>query len=61
MTVVSPRENLLRVSTSKGETLSLTIDPGAPVTIQLEVGGQCGCGGTARVAGAYTDSDFGTH
>ena len=61
MTVVSPQENLLRVSTSTGETVSLTIDPGAPVTIQLEVGGQCSCGGTARVAGAYTDTDFGTH
>ncbi|WP_165478329.1 hypothetical protein [Arthrobacter sp. S39] len=48
------------MSTSKGETVSLTIDAGAPVTIQLEVGGQCSCGGTARVAGAYTNTDFGT-
>lgn len=61
MPVVSPQENLLRVSASKGETVSLTIDPGAPVTIQLDVGGQCSCGGTTRVAGAYTDTDFGTH
>lgn len=60
MTVVSPQENLLRVSTIKGETVSLTIDAGAPVTIQLEVGDHCNCGGTARGAGAYTDSDFGT-
>ena len=61
MTVVSPQEHLLRVSTSTGETISLTVDAGAPVTIQLEVGGQCSCAGTARVAGAYTDTDFGTH
>ena len=61
MTVVSPQENLLRLSTNKGETFTLTIDAGAPVTLQLDVGGQCGCGGTARVAGAYTDTDFGTH
>ncbi|WP_310166836.1 hypothetical protein [Arthrobacter sp. BE255] len=49
------------MSTSKGETVTLTIDAGAPVTIQLEVGGPCSCGGTARVAGAYTNTDFGTH
>ena len=61
MTIVSPQENLLRVSTSNGETVTLTIDAGAPVTIQLEVGGQCSCGGTTRVAGAYTNTDFGTH
>lgn len=60
MTVVSPQENLLRVSTIKGETVSLTVDAGAPVTIQLEVGDRCNCGGAARGAGAYTDSDFGT-
>lgn len=61
MTVVSPQENLLRVSTIKGETVSLTIDAGVPVTIQLEVGDQCICGGAARGAGAYTDTDFGAH
>ncbi|MDR7160594.1 hypothetical protein J2X42_003313 [Arthrobacter sp. BE255] len=61
MPVVPPQENVLRVSTSKGETVTLTIDAGAPVTIQLEVGGPCSCGGTARVAGAYTNTDFGTH
>lgn len=61
MPVVSPHENILRVSTSMGETVSLTIDAGAPVTIQLEVGGHCNCGGTTRVAGAYTDTDAGTH
>ena len=60
MTAVSPPENTLRLSTKKGETVSLTIEPGVPVTIQLEVGGQCSCGGTARVAGAYTNTDFGT-
>lgn len=58
---VSPQENLLRVSTSTGEPVTLTIDSGAPVTIQLDVGGQCNCGGATRVAGAYTDTDFGTH
>lgn len=61
MAVASPQENLLRVSTNTGETVTLTIDAGAPITIQLEVGGQCNCGGTARVAGTYTDADFGTH
>ena len=60
MPAVSPQENIVRVSTSRGETVSLTVDAGAPVTIQLEVGGQCSCGGTARVAGAYTNTDFGT-
>ena len=61
MTVDSPQENLLRVSTSKGETVTLTVDAGAPVTIQLDVGGLCDCGSTASVAGAYTNTDFGTH
>lgn len=61
MTVDSPQENLVRVSTSKGETVTLTIDASAPVTIQLDVGGLCDCGGTASVAGAYTNTDFGTH
>ena len=61
MPVASPQENLVRVSTTQGETVTLTIDAGAPVTIQLEVGGQCNCGGSARVAGAYTNTDFGTH
>lgn len=61
MALVSPQENLLRVSTNKGETVTLTIDGGAPVTIQLDVGGHCSCRGTASVAGAYTDTDFGTH
>ena len=61
MPAVSPQENIVRVSTSRGETVSLTVDAGAPVTIQLEVGGQCSCGGTAGVAGAYTNTDFGTH
>lgn len=61
MAPVSPQENLVRVSTNKGETVTLTIDADAPVTLQLDVGGQCSCRGTAGVAGAYTDTDFGTH
>jgi spore coat protein U-like protein len=61
MPAVSPQENIVRVSTSRGETVTLTVDAGAPVTIQLDVGGQCNCEGTTRVAGAYTDTDFGTH
>ena len=59
MTAISPRKSPLRVSTTSGETISLTIDPGAPVNIQLDVGNDCSCGG-ARRAGAYTDTDFGT-
>ena len=60
MPAVSPQENIVRVSTSRGETVSLTVDAGAPVTIQLEVGGHCSCGGAVSLAGAYTNTDFGT-
>jgi hypothetical protein len=59
MSVVSPQENLLRVTANNGETTSLRIDAGAPVTIQFEVEHNCSCGGSARRAGAYTDTDFG--
>lgn len=44
MALVSPQDNPLRVSTNKGETVTLTLDAGAPVTIQLDVRGQCSCG-----------------
>jgi len=60
MPVSSPQENLLRVSTNDHENASLRIAAGAPVTVQLEVESNCNCGGSARRAGAYTDTDFGT-
>ncbi|MFM9272510.1 hypothetical protein [Pseudarthrobacter sp. NKDBFgelt] len=60
MPAISPHKSPLRVSTSNGETISLTVDAGAPVTIQLDVGHDCSRGGAARRAGAYTDTDFGT-
>ncbi|MFD0046145.1 hypothetical protein QMY03_05075 [Arthrobacter sp. KFRI-F3372] len=60
MPAISPHKSPLRVSTSNGETISLTVDAGAPVNIQLDVGNDCTCGGAARRAGAYTDTDFGT-
>ncbi|MEV7999453.1 hypothetical protein [Pseudarthrobacter oxydans] len=60
MPAISPHKSPLRVSTSNGETISLTVGTGAPVNIQLDVGSDCTCGGAARRAGAYTDTDFGT-
>lgn len=60
MTATSPHKSPLRVSTSNGETISLTVDAGAPVTIQLDVGNDCSCGGATRRSGSYTDTDFGT-
>jgi hypothetical protein len=60
MPAISPHKSPLRVSTSNGETISLAIDAGAPVSIQLDVGNDCSCGGATRRAGAYTDTDFGT-
>jgi hypothetical protein len=60
MPAISPHKSPLRVSTTNGETISLTIDAGAPVNIQLDVGNDCSCGGAARRTGAYTDTDFGT-
>ena len=60
MPAISPHKSPLRVSTSNGETISLAIDAGAPVSIQLDVGNDCSCGGAIRRAGAYTDTDFGT-
>lgn len=59
MSAVSPQENILRVSTTDGEPVSLRIDAGVPVTVQLVIENNCRCGGSTR-AGAYTDTDFGT-
>jgi hypothetical protein len=60
MSVVSPQENIVRVSTTNGEPVSLRIEADVPVTVQLEIESNCSCGGSARRAGAYTDTDFGT-
>lgn len=48
MPAISPHKSPLRVSTSNGETISLTVGTGAPVNIQLDVGNDCTCGGAAR-------------
>lgn len=60
MPATSPHKSPMRVSTTNGDTISLTIDAGAPVNIQLDVANDCSCGGGTRRAGAYTDTDFRT-
>ena len=57
---VSPKESTLRVSTSNGQPVALTLDSRSPQTVQLEIEIQCGCSdASAPRVGSYTDTDFG--
>ncbi|MFI2566182.1 hypothetical protein [Paenarthrobacter sp. NPDC018779] len=54
---VSPKEGTLRVSTSNGEPVSVTVDPNG---VRVEIHTNCRCSETPeRRAGSYTDTDFG--
>ncbi|MDD7837030.1 MULTISPECIES: hypothetical protein [unclassified Paenarthrobacter] len=54
---VSSKESTLRVSTSNGEPVSLTVDPSG---VRVEIDTNCGCSETPeRRVGSYTDTDFG--
>lgn len=54
------QENILRVSSDPGETVSVTLDASNPVTVKLQVDGGCACGSAAKDRpGSYVDSDLG--
>jgi hypothetical protein len=58
--IASSKERTLRVSTSNGEPVALTIDASDPVAVRLEIENNCGCAdGPVRGVGSYTDTDFG--
>lgn len=58
MPATSREEPFLRVSSANNEPITLRLEAGLPVTIQLVVDSTCTCAGTR--AGSYTDTDRGT-
>lgn len=57
---VSSKESTLRVSTSNGEPVALTLGSNSPQTVRLEIEAACGCAeASAPRVGSYTDTDFG--
>lgn len=55
MSATSQEEAFLCVSTANNEPITLRLEAGVPVTIQLVVDSACTCAGTR--AGSYTDTD----
>ncbi|WP_159706040.1 hypothetical protein [Arthrobacter sp. 18067] len=60
MSITSSKEGTLRVSTTTGEPVALTIEASDPVAVRLEIDNKCGCADNpVRGVGSYTDTDFG--
>jgi hypothetical protein len=58
MSATSPEENILHVSTSNKEPISLRLETGVPVRIRIEIENNCTC--TCTRAGSYTDTQHGS-
>ena len=56
MSATSPEENILHVSTSNMEPISLRLESGVPVRIRIEIENNCTC----TRAGSYTDTQLGS-
>ncbi|WP_171906540.1 hypothetical protein [Arthrobacter sp. SW1] len=57
MSVASPENTVLRVSSAGNEPVILNVEGGETVTIRIEVDSKCSCQAAPR-AGSYTDSQL---
>ena len=57
MSVMSPENTVLRVSSAGNEPVVLNVEGGESVTIRIEVESNCTCQPAPRT-GSYTDSEL---